>query len=215
MSAARYPPLAGFLIAPEHSASEGTSMRCCDWEEGASGCWSCLPGTAGWDLWGMEPWCLAHTPESTLFPPCTCRREPPAKVARYCFWNMKGWHMLGWLIQDAMRLHRKNERFAKITHLATGYTSKYQHQKFPTLTSVNSMDRKDYHAPSAIFEKKNNQLRVFTQSLDYARHEDPTSFQKSRNQQLQNFFLFSFLEYAGELRIIALRENRGGGQPKN
>ena len=114
--------------------------------------------------------------------------------------------MLGWLIQDAMRLHRKNERFAKITHLATGYTSKYQHQKFPTLTSVNSMDRKDYHAPSAIFEKKNNQLRVFTQSLDYARHEDPTSFQKSRNQQLQNFFLFSFLEYAGELRIIALRE---------
>ena len=85
MSAARYPPLAGFLIAPEHSASEGTSMRCCDWEEGASGCWSCLPGTAGWDLWGMEPWCLAHTPESTLFPPCTCRREPPAKVDTLLF----------------------------------------------------------------------------------------------------------------------------------
>lgn len=36
--AVHYPHLAGFLIAPEHSASEGTSMMCCDWGEGGSGC---------------------------------------------------------------------------------------------------------------------------------------------------------------------------------
>lgn len=38
MSAVRYLHLAGFLIAPEHSVSEGTSARCCDWGEGGSGC---------------------------------------------------------------------------------------------------------------------------------------------------------------------------------
>ena len=32
MSSVRYPPLAGFLIAPEHSASEGMSRKRCDWE---------------------------------------------------------------------------------------------------------------------------------------------------------------------------------------
>lgn len=38
MSAVRYPPLAVFLIAPEHSTSEGMSTRYCDWEEGGLGC---------------------------------------------------------------------------------------------------------------------------------------------------------------------------------
>lgn len=38
MPAVRYPPLAVFLIAPEHSGSEGMSTRYCDWEEGGLGC---------------------------------------------------------------------------------------------------------------------------------------------------------------------------------
>lgn len=33
MSSVRYPPLVGFLIAPEHSAYEDTSRRHSDWEE--------------------------------------------------------------------------------------------------------------------------------------------------------------------------------------
>jgi len=119
--------------------------------------------------------------------------------------------MLGWLIQDAMRLHRKNERFAKITHLATGYTSKYQHQKFPTLTSVNSMDRKDYHAPSAIFEKKTISsefsLRVWTMP-------DMKIQLVSKNQGTSNcrisFFFFSRIRRRAAYHCI----KREGERPK-
>lgn len=77
MSSVRYPPQVGFLIAPEHSASEGKNRRYSDWEAGGLDCWSCLLGSAWWALWGMEPLCLARTPENTWFLPCTCRREPP------------------------------------------------------------------------------------------------------------------------------------------
>lgn len=38
MSSVRYPPLVGFLIALEHSASEGTSRRHSDWEAGGLDC---------------------------------------------------------------------------------------------------------------------------------------------------------------------------------
>ena len=160
-------------------------MRCCDWEEGASGCWSCLPGTAGWDLWGMEPWCLAHTPESTLFPPCTCRREPPAKVATLLFLKYERLAHAGLVDSGCHEVKQENERFAKITHLAAGYTPKYQHQKFPTLTSVNSMDKKDYHAPSAIFEK-NNQLSFHSESGLCQYNSDMKIQLVSKNQGTSN-----------------------------
>ena len=121
--------------------------------------------------------------------------------------------MLGWLIQDAMRLHRKNERFAKITHLATGYTSKYQHQKFPTLTSVNSMDRKDYHAPSAIFEK-NNQLSFHSESGLCQYNSDMKIQLVSKNQGTSNcrisFFFFSRIRRRAAYHCI----KREGERPK-
>jgi hypothetical protein len=49
-----------------------------------------LPGSAWWALWGMEPLCLARTPENTWFLPCTCRREPPANVTKLLFLKKVG-----------------------------------------------------------------------------------------------------------------------------
>jgi hypothetical protein len=78
---------------------------------------------------------------------------------------MKGWHMMDWLILEAMRLQRKNETIIKRKHLATRYTSPAS--KVPNLNFILSTAyvQKHYLAQKITTMPENSQLRVITQSL--------------------------------------------------
>ena len=120
-----------------------------------------------------------------IIPPMHMQKRATCKGCTLLFLKYERLAHAGLVDSGCHEVKQENERFAKITHLATGYTSKYQHQKFPTLTSVNSMDRKDYHAPSAIFEK-NNQLSFHSESGLCQYNSDMKIQLVSKNQGTSN-----------------------------